>query len=918
MQLPAFPVARPSSATLPPGIFALPFGVLVLIAGLWGGLARLGYAMPNSGSTFAQHGFLMSIGFLGTLIATERAVALGKWWAWAVPALSILGSAWVVFTDSPQIGYFFFFLAGVDLVIVYIRLHFIQASTHNTFMGLAAVGWAVAAGIGMVGRPVSDTVPWLAIFLVVTITAERLELSRMLRRTRPVRVALVVILIITFVGATAAFADADLGVRLTGLGMAAMAVWLMLYDLARRTIKSSGVTRFMAAGLLTGYVWLAAGGALWALAGDQTANPAYDGADFNPLYDAELHMVFLGFVMSMVFAHAPVIAPAVIRKPLPYFPVFYGHLALLHASLILRVVLGDALGVFWAWRIGGVLNEISLVVFVLVNIGAFARAAVVQRRQLAERLAARSAAISAQTGIGMSSTPPADPQGSADRPSGAGGSAPIGEAPRPAPPPVEPPAGESAAPSASSTPPGHGMLSTIVGSLIGVAILVAAVIYANSGPADTADGTTDTSAAEVIPPEVAAAGIDVSLVEMKIIPAEIVVQPGTHVVLNVTNDGTMRHDVLLDAAGQPMTPVLEPGESYVLDVGTISADTAGWCTLPGHRSAGMTMSIKVASDGDQPGADAPDHLGGHMGGTGMVNPNAAVSADLSAEPPAGWTAIDAALPPADGQTVHEVTWHMSEVQTAVAPDVTQLLWTFDGRVPGPVLRGKVGDRFDVTVVNDTNMAHNIDFHAEQGPPAKVMTPVDPGATHTYSFEATYAGAWLYHCSVEPMLMHMGNGMYGALIIDPPDLEPADSEYVLVSSEFFFGEEGDVGDAEKMAANSPDTVVFNGFPFAYQHQPLTARVGELVRVWVVNAGPTRSTAFHVIGAPFTTQYLNGAYLLKDGMSAGVASGAAQTLPVDPGNGGFVELRFVDSGTYPFVSHAMADAVIGASGDFLVTD
>jgi nitrite reductase (NO-forming) len=165
---------------------------------------------------------------------------------------------------------------------------------------------------------------------------------------------------------------------------------------------------------------------------------------------------------------------------------------------------------------------------------------------------------------------------------------------------------------------------------------------------------------------------------------------------------------------------------------------------------------------------------------------------------------------------------------------------------------------------------------------------------------------------------MGNGMYGARIIDPPDLPKADAEYVLVGSELFFGPEGDVGDYAKMVANTPDAVVFNGFPFAYSHAPLTAKVGELVRIWVVDAGPSRPVSFHVIGAPFTTEYLNGAYLLKDGRSEGVESGGAQTLPVDPGNGGFVELRFAEAGTYPFVSHVMADAVIGASGAFTVTE
>lgn len=938
MQPPVFPVARPSSAKIPPGIFALPFGVLVLLAGLWGGLARLGYSVPNSGTSFAQHGFLMSIGFLGTLISTERAVALGRWWAWGVPAFSVLGSAWVVATDTPQIGYAFFFIAGVDLVIVYGRLHQIQASTHNTLMGFAAVGWAVAAFIGMLGRPVSDTVPWLAIFLVVTITAERLELSRMLKRPKPVRVALVVAIIVMFVGATWEIWNVDIGVRTTGVGMAGMAVWLMIYDLARRTIHARAVTRFMATGLLAGYVWLLAGGMLWLIAGDQVANPRYDAAAFNPWYDAQLHMVFLGFVMSMVFAHAPVIAPAVVRKPLPYFPIFYGPLALLHAALLLRVVVGDAFGVTWAWQIGGVLGEVALLAFVAVNVGAFARAGVVHRREMAERLAARGMAAAAASGASgtrpavgsAASTAVTSSQvaagAAADRARPAPGAGIEGETAMTTNPPAAPDARPSPPAATRDTASRRGLTSTIAGSVIGVAILVAAVVYANSGSDAASTGTAGAgaSSADVITAAEAAAGVDVSLVEMRIVPSHLVVESGAKLVLNVTNNGTMRHDLHLETG--PTTPVLDPGQTAVLDAGVISAEVQGWCTLPGHRAAGMTMSISVVSPGAGPGGSSTasgmagmDHTGAATG-AGSLTPaaNDAVSQGLSADPPAGWRPIDASLPPAAGTTVHDVTWHIKDVVTAVAPDVTQTLWTFDGRVPGPVLRGAVGDRFNVTVVNDTAMTHNIDFHAESGPPSKVMTPIPPGQTHTYTFVATHAGAWLYHCSTEPMLMHMGNGMYGALIIDPPGLPKADAEYVLVGSELFFGPEGDIGDYAKMATDKPDAVVFNGYPFAYSHAPLTAKVGELVRIWVVDAGPSRSISFHVIGAPFTTEYLNGAYLLKDGQSEGGESGGAQTLPVDPGNGGFVELRFTEAGTYPFLSHVMADAVVGASGAFTVTN
>ncbi len=196
--------------------------------------------------------------------------------------------------------------------------------------------------------------------------------------------------------------------------------------------------------------------------------------------------------------------------------------------------------------------------------------------------------------------------------------------------------------------------------------------------------------------------------------------------------------------------------------------------------------------------------------------------------------------------MHNVTWHIRDVKTTMAPGVTQTMWTFDGTVPGPVLHGRVGDAFNVTVVNDTQMTHNLDFHAEEGPPATEMTPIAPGASQTYHFVAKRAGAWLYHCGTAPMLMHIGNGMYGAMIVDPPGLAAVDAQYVLVGSELFFGPQGGVGDYAKMLADKPDAVVFNGFPFAYQHESLRAKVGDRVRVWVVDAGPTRALAFHVVG------------------------------------------------------------------------
>ena len=449
----------------------------------------------------------------------------------------------------------------------------------------------------------------------------------------------------------------------------------------------------------------------------------------------------------------------------------------------------------------------------------------------------------------------------------------------------------------------RGRSPVLGGVLLGVLILVAAIVYANSGR--SGDGHEATSSAS-------SGDVAVSLAEMRITPATITVHRGQHLVLRVTNHGSMAHDLRLSSGVQ--TPMLAPGQSAVLDAGVVTASLTGWCTVPGHRAAGMQMSIVVS--GSSASTAPASGMGGMSGMTGSGTASAApdaTSPDLSGDPGTGWQAPAAALPAVGTGTVHHVDWQIEDVVREVAPGVRQQLWTFGGTAPGPVLHGRVGDTFVITVHNDTDMTHNLDFHAEDGPPAKVMTPIPPGGTHTYRFVARHAGAWLYHCGTMPMLQHMANGMYGAPIIDPPGLDPVSAQYVLVGSELFFGPQGDSGDYTKMLADKPDAVVFNGYPFAYERQPLAAKAGERVRIWVVAAGPSRSLAFHVVGAPFTAAYLDGHYLVRPGSR----DGAAETLPVDPGDGGFVELTFSQAGSYPFLTHDMVDATLGASGTFAVT-
>jgi nitrite reductase (NO-forming) len=310
-----------------------------------------------------------------------------------------------------------------------------------------------------------------------------------------------------------------------------------------------------------------------------------------------------------------------------------------------------------------------------------------------------------------------------------------------------------------------------------------------------------------------------------------------------------------------------------------------------------------------------------MAGMGTTDPaagDAADDLDLMAPLGPGFTAHDAGLPAVPAGRVHRRTLRVSEVDREVAPGVTQRLWTYDGGAPGPVLHGRLGDVFDIRLVNDGTIGHSVDFHAGTLAPDRPMRTLAPGESLHYRFRATRAGIWMYHCSSMPMSAHIANGLFGAVVIDPPGLAQVDRSYVLVQSELYLGAQGGPVDVDKLAAERPDLVVFNGYANQYDHAPLAARAGERVRVWVLDAGPDRATSFHVVGGQFDTVYAEGGYLLRHGRgSAGGRGGGAQALALGPAQGGFVELTFPEPGRYPFVSHVMVDAERGAHGVFAVT-
>jgi hypothetical protein len=340
--------------------------IVILLAALWSGLVHLGLPLPTGGSSLNEgHGPMMVLGFLGTLISLERAVALGARWAYLGPVAAGLGGLGVIVGVGDGVPAMLVTLGGLVLVAVFVAVHRIQASMHNVVLASGAVCWVVAGCLWLAGWEVYRFLPWLVGFLVLTITGERLELSRLVGAAGRARWLFGLAAGVFAVGLVVSSFTEVLGVRIAGVGLIALACWLARFDIARRTVRGSGLTRFMAAALLTGYAWLAVGGVLWLAFGRMTAAVSHQAS-----YDAMLHAIFLGFVISMIFAHAPVIVPAVLGRPLPYHRWFYLPLVLLHLSLVVRLVGGDAFDDTISWQWGGIFNEVALLLYMAMAVHA--------------------------------------------------------------------------------------------------------------------------------------------------------------------------------------------------------------------------------------------------------------------------------------------------------------------------------------------------------------------------------------------------------------------------------------------------------------------------------------------------------------------------------------------------------------------
>lgn len=348
-------VASPHRRTspLPRLVLLLPAGV-ALLAGLDAALLLLGLPAPVTVDRLPEvHGMLLVFGFVATVISLERAVALRRWAGFAAPALLGIGGLLLVSTAPLPVGKITLLAGGLALVAVYIPLWRRQRDAAVLVQAFAAVLAVGALTLWLGSVEVSVLLPWLVGFLVLTIGGERLELARLTMGPNADR-SLLLLSAALAAGVVTSLLWPRVGYPLLGLAVAVLVGWLAAHDVARRTMRSSGLPRFAAGCLLAGYCWLAVAAAIWLVGG-----AAADG----PRYDAVVHAVFLGFTMSMIMAHAPVILPAVLRRPLPYHPVLIVPAVLLHLSLVVRLWVGDALGIPLAWQVGGILNITAVLLF---------------------------------------------------------------------------------------------------------------------------------------------------------------------------------------------------------------------------------------------------------------------------------------------------------------------------------------------------------------------------------------------------------------------------------------------------------------------------------------------------------------------------------------------------------------------------
>jgi nitrite reductase (NO-forming) len=307
-----------------------------------------------------------------------------------------------------------------------------------------------------------------------------------------------------------------------------------------------------------------------------------------------------------------------------------------------------------------------------------------------------------------------------------------------------------------------------------------------------------------------------------------------------------------------------------------------------------------------------------MPGMNMSSTSAAGLQSYAGASPANADAIatahrpfPATLPAAPAGAVADVHLVLKDVTVQVAPGIKYAAWAWAGGAPGPVIHVRQGQLVKITLTNSGAIPHSVDFHAARVAPDKAFGDVMPGKSVSYTFRANDPGVFMYHCGTKPVLMHIANGMYGAIVVEPPagTLPKADKNYVLVASEWYLDSDGLSKPAQfnmdKAHARQPDWMTFNGYAGQYVKHPLTAKPGETVRFWVVDAGPSIDTDFHIVGTILDRAWIDASMTNRPLENV-------QTVAVPAGGGGVFDVKIDKPGLYPFVSHAFAAVDQGQVG------
>jgi len=401
--------------------------------------------------------------------------------------------------------------------------------------------------------------------------------------------------------------------------------------------------------------------------------------------------------------------------------------------------------------------------------------------------------------------------------------------------------------------------------------------------------------------------------EFSFTPSQLEAEPGSYSGTFV-NDGTIEHDIRFDN-GEAI--VAGPGETVEFEFEVPEEGVRFWCSIPGHEDAGMTgMITTAASAAMETAAPVADHAATD---TAMV-----VEADPAAPPyeyrdpraPArgegeGFTLTAGGAP--DGGDLIDVEMVIEEKQATVAEGFAQQIWTFNGTMPGPVIRTQVGDTVRVHLVNppDATVSHSVDFHASQVAWNDEMKSIAPGEELIYEFTTDYAGVWMYHCGTDPVLHHIANGMFGMVIVEPEGgLPPMENEFFIVQQEWYLGPQGEVSSYAKanQAAPAPDFVMFNGAAFQYKDNPIEIPTGEEVRLFVLDVGPSIDSSFHIVGTIFDNVIKEGVQLQR----GNEGNWGSQAVDLSPAQGAVIELKAAEDGLYPMVTHAFNFPGRGAVG------